>query len=125
MIEHELLSEHGVLVLRPKARLEEDDFANLADIIDPYIAQHGALRGLLLEAERFPGWQGVEGLMSHIRFVRDHHRSIERVAVITDNPVLSVLPKLANKVIHAQVRHFASDQKEAALAWLISTSDEA
>lgn len=122
MIEHELLAEQGILVIRPTARLEEDDFAELAKSIDPYIEQHGALRGLMIQAERFPGWQGVEGLVSHIRFVKDHHKSIERVAVVSDSPFLSMLPKLASKVVHAKVRHFAVSERETAIRWLAGTS---
>jgi len=118
MIEHELLAEQGILVIRPTKRLEEDDFAALADSIDPYIEQHGKLRGLLIQAERFPGWQGVEGLISHIRFVKDHHKSIERVAVISDNPILTVLPKMASVVVNAKVKHFDTGERDAALGWL-------
>ncbi len=122
MIEHELLAEQGILVIRPTTRLEEEDFAALAASIDPYIEQHGTLRGLLIQAERFPGWQGVEGLTSHIRLVKEHHNSIERVAVISDNPILAVLPKLASTVVRAKVKHFGTGERETALQWLAGES---
>lgn len=122
MIEHELLVEQGILVIRPTKRLEEDDFAVLAKSIDPYIEQHGKLRGLMIQAERFPGWQGVEGLTSHIRFVKNHHNDIERVAVITDNPILAVLPRLANTMVHAEVKHFGISEQKTALRWLAGSS---
>jgi len=113
------LTDQGILVIRPTKRLEEEDFAALAETIDPYLEQHGTLRGLMIQAERFPGWEGVEGMMSHIRFVKDHHKSIERVAVISDNPVLAVLPMLANKLLaQTTLKRFATDERDTALRWL-------
>jgi len=120
MIEHELIAQHGILVLRPKGRLQEEDFEAIARTVDPYIEQHGALRGLMIEADHFPGWEGVEGMMAHIRFVKDHHRNIQRVAVVSDSMILSMLPKLAGKLVDAKVRHFDASDQDAALQWLAS-----
>ena len=41
----------------------------------------GKLTGLLIEARSFPGWDSFGALIQHLKFLRDHHRKIDRVAV--------------------------------------------
>jgi hypothetical protein len=118
MVEYELQRAEGILILRPQGRLEAADFENLAREVDPYIEANGKLHGLLLDAEAFPGWQNFAALVAHLRFVRDHHRKIEKVAVVSDSTVLSVAPKIASHFVQAEVRHFPHNQRDAALAWL-------
>ena len=118
MVEHELLRAEGILILRPKGRLEAADFEKLAQEIDPYIEANGKLHGLMLDAEAFPGWENFAALVAHLRFVRDHHRKIEKVAVVSDSTFLSVAPRFASHFVQADIRHFSHAQREAALAWL-------
>jgi hypothetical protein len=118
MVEFELLKAHGILVLRPQGRLEAADFEQVARAVDPYIEANGKLHGLLLDAEAFPGWRDFAALIAHFRFVRDHHRNIEKVAVVSDSNFLSVAPKFATHFVKADVRHFPQSQRDGALAWL-------
>ena len=53
MIQHELNSEKGILVLKPQGRLEAEDFAAIARETDAYIEKQGALSGLMIVAEKF------------------------------------------------------------------------
>ena len=55
MLNHKLLSPEGILILEPDAPLEAADFEGLAHEIDPYIAEHGTLLGLMIHAKTFPG----------------------------------------------------------------------
>ena len=118
MIHHELLRERGVLTLKPEGALRADDFVALADVVDPYIEQHGALNGLMIEARSFPGWEDFGALLSHLRFVRDHHRRIRRVALVSDNTLLTAAPKIASYFVSAELRTFDAAGRAAALAWL-------
>lgn len=118
MLQHELLRDRGILILKPEGPLKAEDFTALAGTIDPYIEQNGKLNGLMIEAPSFPGWEDFAALLSHLRFVRDHHRQIRRIAVVSENPLLTALPKIASHFISAQVRTFAADDRAAALAWI-------
>jgi len=100
--------------------LQADDFRTLAAVVDPYIEQHGDLKGLLLDAPAFPGWDDFAALVSHFRFVRDHHRRIRRIAVVSDSAFLSVAPKIATHFVSAEIRTFDAADRAAALAWLES-----
>ena len=120
MIRHELLRDRGILVLEPQGRLQASDFSALAEVVDPYIEQHGGLNGLMILAPSFPGWEDFAALSSHLRFVRDHHRKIRRVALVSDSAVLAVAPKIASHFVSAEVRTFEAAEVAAALAWLES-----
>lgn len=85
MLEHELRADHGVLIVRPKAPLSEEDFAALSAEADAYIETHGGLNGLMISAERFPGWEDLDGLVAHFRFIRGHLRKIGKIAFVTDS----------------------------------------
>jgi len=118
MLRHHLLPEYGVLVVEPVGPLQSADFEGLAKTVDPYIEQHGSLNGLMIETQGFPGWADFGALVSHIRFVKDHHRRILRVAAVTDSGFLAVLPRVANHFVQAEVRHFTNGDRKAALRWL-------
>ena len=118
MVEYELLRAEGVLVLRLRDRLEAFDFEKVAQEVDPYIDANGKLHGIMLDAEAFPGWKDFAALVAHLRFVRDHHRKVARVAVVSDSTFLSVAPKIASHFVQADLRHFVPAEREAALAWL-------
>ena len=76
MLKHELLRDDGILVSKPGGALEASDFERVARELDPYIEERGDLRGLLIEAESFPGGCDFASFISHLRFIRDHHHHI-------------------------------------------------
>ncbi|MCU0897923.1 MAG: STAS/SEC14 domain-containing protein [Burkholderiales bacterium] len=118
MIHFELMPERGVLVVTPTGPLEKSDFELLAREVDPYIAAQGHLAGLMIYAKSFPGWESFGALVSHLRFVGEHQRKIDRVAAVTDSGFLSIMPHVVDHFLHAEVKHFHFDDKTAALAWL-------
>jgi hypothetical protein len=118
MLQHELMRDRGILILKPEGALRSEDFTALAAAVDPYIEQNGKLNGLMIEAPSFPGWENFAALLSHLRFVRDHHRQVRRIAVVSDSPLLTAAPKIASHFVSAQVRSFDPAGRAAALAWL-------
>ena len=118
MIKFELLRDRRILFITPLGPLEKQDFEQLAKEIDPFIAANGKLTGLMVCVNAFPGWDSFAAFLSHLNFVRDHHRKIKRVAAVTDSELLNVMTHLARHFVSAEVRQFPSDQKLEALTWL-------
>jgi tRNA U38,U39,U40 pseudouridine synthase TruA len=118
MIQFELLPEKGIVIVTPTSPLEKTDFENLARAVDPLIESQGKLNGLMIYAEAFPGWKDFGALVSHLKFVKDHHRHIQKVAAVTDSGFLSIVPLVAKHFVSAEVRHFDYQDKDKALAWL-------
>ena len=118
MIQRELLRERGILILKPEGALQAEDFAALGATVDPYIEQHGEIKGLVIDAPSSPGWENFAALLSHRRFVRGHHRRVRRLAVLSDSALLAFVPKIASHFVSAQVRTFKSSGRAEALAWI-------
>ena len=118
MIHVELLRERNILVITPDGPLEKADFERLASEIDPVIASSGKLAGVMVCAGAFPGWRSLDAFTSHLKFIADHHRQIERIAVVTDSAFLKLMPHIAELFVRPKVRHFDSVEKDRALAWL-------
>lgn len=118
MISFELVRDTGILVVRPQGALEVGDFRRLAQAIDPYIADKGTLSGLLIDAPSFPGWESFAALIEHLKFVRDHHRKIRRVAAVTDSSFLKFAPAIAAHFAQPEIKVFGGGERAEALAWL-------
>lgn len=117
MIEHQLDTANAVLYVRPKTSLEQVDFVELARTVDPYIEETGDLAGLIIDAPKFPGWEGLGALSAHFRFVRDHHKHIRKIALVTDSALGNVAEHLASHFVSAEIRHFAAGELEVAKQW--------
>ena len=118
MLGYELLRDEGILFIRPQGRIQAGDFDSVAKVVDPYFAEKGRLQGVMIEAQSFPGWDTFAALLSHLRFVRDHHRLVSKIAAVSDSAILTILPHVAKHFVKAEVRHFDAQDREAALAWL-------
>ena len=118
MISHEFLRDRGILIVTPEGPLEKADFEVIGREVDPYIEAQGQLNGLLISAKSFPGWKDFAALVSHLRFVKNHHQKIQKVAAVTDSGFLSILPHIANHFVAAEVKHFDFRDKDRALEWL-------
>ena len=118
MLNHELVHDIGIFVLAPAGPLETADIDEFARRVDPYIEKNGDLKGMMIYTETFSGWKDVASIGSHIKFIRDHHKSVEKVATVSDSKQLSILQKFIGYFVNPKVRHFHFSEEEAALEWL-------
>lgn len=118
MIKHHIMETEGILVLEPISALSAEDFRDLTSSVDTYLAEHPTLHGMLIHAQQFPGWESFTGLAAHLKFVREHHKRIEHIALVTDSPLGEVAPALAKHFVSAEIRRFAYSEFEEALLWL-------
>ncbi|QHC23022.1 STAS/SEC14 domain-containing protein [Streptomyces sp. GS7] len=116
-IAHRLLTDSRVLVVEVQHPLRTQDFDALAATADNWLRTHDALAGVVIHTREFPGWENIGSLIRHARFIRDHRRKVERIALAADGKVAALVPQLANHFVHADVRRFAYDELDDALAW--------
>ncbi|MEH6909058.1 MAG: STAS/SEC14 domain-containing protein [Oceanicoccus sp.] len=119
MINIEIDDKNGIAILCPDGKLSEEDFKSAANIIDPYIEERGKLNGLIISAEFFPGWDSFAGLVSHLSFVRNHHKKIECISLVTDSPLGSLAESLANHFVAAKIRTFGYTELDLARSWIM------
>ena len=120
MIDINLDREKAVLHVSPTGPLRKEDFDDLAAIVDPFIEESGGLAGLILETASFPGWENLGAAARHFRFVRDHHRKIRKVAVVTDSLIGNAAELLASHFLAAEIHHFAAGKLNEAKSWISS-----
>lgn len=120
MIETKLMRDDGILVINPVSELEIADFDRLNLLVNPYLEDNGKLNGILIFFEAFSGWENFAAMLKHIQFVDNHHEKVKRIAFITDSTAKSMLPKLADYFVAAEVRHFDFKDRDVAEKWLKS-----
>ncbi len=116
-VSHRLHPESGVIVVEIKQALRAQDFDALAFTADSWIEAHGNLQGLVIHAHEFPGWENFGSLLRHMRFVRNHHREVKRIAFAADSKLASLVPRIADHFVQAEVKSFGYDELERAVAW--------
>ncbi len=121
MLDFELLRDKGILIVTPHGPLEKADFERVAKEVDLYLAKDGMLSGVMIYAQGFPGWDSFAAFLAHFKFVRNHQRKIERLAVVTDSDLLKIMPHIAAHFAHPEVKQFPYGEKATALAWLETT----
>ena len=119
MIKIDLNENEGVAVIEPEQMkgLAASDFEQLTNRIDGYLKDHDRLRGLVIVSKSFPGWEDFNAFTSHIKFIRDHQKSIGKVALVSDSVLASAGPNLVDPFVNAKVRQFDYDHIEEAKSW--------
>ena len=118
MISFNLDRTIGVLTVKPEGKLEAHDFQLLSETVDPFIEEKRKLAGLIIVTEKFPGWKDFSGMIEHIKFVRNHHKEIAKVALVTDTKIADAAELLAKHFIKASIKHFSFAEFELAKNWI-------
>jgi len=110
----------GIATLEPNGKLSQNDFEAAAKVIDPYIEKAGKLNGIIVHVKSFPGWDSFGALVKHLKFVKEHHKNVERVAFATDSPIGGFAEHIASHFVNALIKHFSFDQLEDAEKWILN-----
>ena len=111
---------HKIAILEPRGPLSKADFESAVRIIDPYIEKAGRLGGLIIHTKAFPGWDSFSALCSHLTFVRNHHKKVSRVAVVTDSALGPFAEAVGGHFVNAEIKAFPFQAMEEAKAWIRS-----
>ncbi|MDA9982738.1 STAS/SEC14 domain-containing protein [Gammaproteobacteria bacterium] len=114
--------ENVIAILEPEGPLTKNDFESAARVIDSYIEDTNKLIGLIIHTKSFPGWDSFAALVSHLRFVKEHHKLILRVAFSTDSMVGSFAESVASHFVNAEIKHFPYHELEQAKLWIADNS---
>jgi hypothetical protein len=110
--------EDGWVEAKIHGKIEEDDFAKVGPVADEMIAEEGKLKGVVLNATEFTGWQNLHALLNHLKFEKARHRFIARVALVGNKRWQEDAPKLVSIFVDATVRFFPKAEMDAARAWV-------
>ena len=86
--------------------------------IDGYSGGQRTLKGLIIHTKHFPGWNDFNAFLEHVRFIKDHHKTVQRIAVVTESKIGSIGPGIAKHFVAAELKHFKYDNLEKAKQWI-------
>jgi hypothetical protein len=118
------IAENGVLQINPAAdqSLTEDDFVKIRGVVDAHLGNQKSVTGILIETRKFPGWESFGAMLSHLKFVRDHHRQVKRIALVTDSPMGKFADYAVDHFIKAEVKSFDYADRKKAELWIAGQS---
>jgi hypothetical protein len=108
----------GLAILEPHGALSKEDFERAAKIIDPYLEKSHRLNGLVIRTRDFPGWDSFAALSSYLKFVREHHKKISRIALCTDSVIGNFAKLIGRHFVAAEVQVFTFQELDRAKAWV-------
>ena len=119
MLSINLNEVESIAILKPNGELSEDDFRSAAKIIDPYIEKSGKLNGIIIQVKSFPGWDSFSALITHLKFVKEHHKKVSHVAFVTDSPIGGFAERIGSHFVNAEIRSFSFGELEDAKHWIL------
>ena len=120
MLKVELDKSIGIVTLTPDGKLSESDFINAANTIDPFIVKTGMLLGIVIVTKHFPGWESFASMLKHLKFVKDHHKEISHVALVSDSKVADIAEILVDHFVSAKIKHFEFGEIDDAKKWILN-----
>jgi hypothetical protein len=117
-LSYRLLPDRGVIIVELHGRLRAEDFDALEAAADEWVeSAPGSIRGIVVHAPQFPGWENLGSLLRHLRFVRDQHRRIRRVALAVDGAAARLAPAVVEHFVLAEIKQFSAHDLEPAIVW--------
>jgi hypothetical protein len=118
MISFEIMKADGIVIIEPSGALQQSDFEQLTKEVDVYINEKGCINGIIIHTKDFPGWDSFGAFTHHMKFIKDHHEKIKRVAAVTDSTFMSIAPVIVSHFVSAEVKHFNYADMESAKKWI-------
>lgn len=120
MLSTKIDEANNIAILEPNGSLSKTDFESAVTIIDPYIEKIGQLNGLVIYTKSFPGWDSFAALFAHLRFVKNHHKKVSRVALVTDSVLGNFAEAIGGHFVNAEIKLFSYQNFEDAKLWIIN-----
>jgi hypothetical protein len=114
MLSVNLNKKERIAILQPDGELSAADFQAASQIIDPFIESSGKLNGIIIYMQSFPGWDSFSALITHLKFIQEHHKLVSHVALVTDSPIGGIAEYITSHFVSAKVKSFAFGELSAA-----------
>jgi len=114
-----LNKDDAILILQPHGALKKEDFDNAVKVIDPFIEEQGKLNGVIIYSKTFPGWENFSAFNRHLKFIKNHHKKIKKLAFVTDSVVGDFGELVSSHFVAATIRNFDFNNLSAAKSWIL------
>ncbi len=111
--------QHGVILLDVKNPFSKEDFQIISSIIDPYFAEHGELRGVIINSKKFPYWSSAKNRNEYLNFASDNHYKFKKAALGMGGFFTKIVARIARGRVHPEVKIFKYNKIEEAQSWIL------
>lgn len=109
----------GVLHVQLRGQIDAAVYDAESGDLDAFIRENERFR-LLLDLRDFEGWQGLTGVIEHLKLVRGHYRLLERAAIVGNKGWQRLAQRALDTLGGVETRFFSEDQYENAKVWIKS-----
>ncbi|VAW84070.1 hypothetical protein MNBD_GAMMA18-1431 [hydrothermal vent metagenome] len=114
---------NNIAILEPDAELSEADFTSAARVIDQYLGKSGKLNGIIIHVKTFPGWDSFTALVTHLKFIKDHHKRVSHLAFVTDSSIGLFAERVGSHFINAKVKNFDFNEFDKSVEWIMGDNN--
>lgn len=122
MLEVDFFEQDKIIVVKPLSSLDKTDFLNLREKINSFLETYVHINGLIIHTETFPGWDSFSALIKHLEFIKDYHKTLSHIALVTDSKIGTFAEDFANHFINAEIKKFDYNEINEAYQWIKSSS---
>jgi hypothetical protein len=115
-IEFSELSGGKIVEVKLSGKLHKEDYQHFVPAVEKAIAANGKIR-VLMEMLDFHGWD-LPALWQDIKFDRQHHHDIERIAMVGDKKWEAGMAAFCKPFTGATIRYFDVKDAAAAKQWI-------
>lgn len=117
MLQIAIDTRENIAVVTPEGRISADHIKDVASKLDAYINETDRVPNLVLHAKSVPFWADFDALKQHMKLIKDHHKLIRKVAIVSDTKLLWLARSIVDHFVAANVRRFNEDSIDDAIAW--------
>lgn len=110
---------YGVLLLDVKNPFTAEDFQTISELISPYLATRGELRGVIIHSKKFPYWKGAANRQEYLNFVRDNHQKFKKAALAMGGFFAKIVARIAQGRVRPKIKIFKYNQIGEAQEWIL------
>ncbi|MEC8429368.1 MAG: STAS/SEC14 domain-containing protein [Pseudomonadota bacterium] len=121
MLDYELIKDAGIIRIHPESPLLARDFAEINQMVNRHLSNHGTLKGLLISTDDRPGWEEFSDWVSYLRIDAGSEEPL-RIATVSDEPLASLLAPIADHFATAEVKQFSQEEAQQAFSWVDHTT---
>lgn len=119
MVYHFLREHEQLLIIEPVDAISESEIAVIIHQVDAYLSSGGELKGILIHSQKATGWESFGVMIHHLTLNDEHHRLINKIALVTDQIPGIAAAQIGHHFLNAEVRQFCYDEYETAESWLL------
>lgn len=118
MIEFTSESHDHILIGKVSGKIIEADYQNIIiPKLDSLLATHGKISVLIEFDADFKGWE-LKAFCTDIKYGLSHRKDFTKIGMVNAPCYVVCLTKTIGCLVTAEIKTFATDSRDQALAWI-------